>query len=342
MNLSQAAHKKIIAMDYVQILLQYMREQSICEKQLLAQANIDGAAVSDKEGFLSVAQYGALLKVSQQSLHDPVLGLRLGQLQNIAAHGPLGYAILSSKSTDEAMDKVCRFIRIRNNLTRIHYQRSDEHVILSMEVDLPTTDPLYQFVVEQSFSSFVFIVKSLSGLKVLPIAAEFCYEKPSACELYEDVFGLPASFLKAENRLLIKKSYLSEFSLAGDVTFAGIAEQQCKRIIAGLQREEGIVTDIYDIFSKSGGDFPSQKAVAAQLNISVRSLVRKLAQQQMSFSQIVKNSKFELAKHYLSSSDNSTEEIAHYLGYENAGNFSRFFKKESGQSPSDYRRQFKP
>lgn len=336
-NKMQSANKKIIAMDYVQILLQYLREQGVAEEQVLAEADIDINAISNKEAFLSVAQYSSLLSYAQQRLQDPVLGLRLGQLQNIAAHGPLGYAILSSKNLDDALNKVCRFIRIRNNLTRIYYQRSEEHVVLRMEVELCPSEPLYQFVVEQSFSSFVFIVKSLSGLNELQLDTQFCYSEPNTSELYDEVFGKPARFSAPSNTLSIEKRYLAEFTLAGDPTFASVAEQQCQRIMAGLQREDGIVTDIYQILSKSTGDFPSQVEVAAQLNMSVRSLVRKLSQQGMSFAQIVKSSKYELAKHYLTSTDWSTEEIAYLLGYENAGNFSRFFKKNSGQNPSNFR-----
>ncbi|CAA0121303.1 putative HTH-type transcriptional regulator [BD1-7 clade bacterium] len=337
---SLSSNKKIIAMDYVVLLLEYLRQKhpNIHDDTILKNTGIDHTTIANRDGFLSISQYSALLDNAQQYLQDPVLGLRLGQLQHIAAHGPLGYAILSSKSLDEALNMVCRFIRIRNNLTQIHYERSDNKVVLRMGIETLPIGPLYQFVVEQSFSSFVYIVKSLSGINDMPLETRFCYPEPNNSEFYQTLFGAPPVFSASSNELCIARDYLTEFKLNGDDMFASLAEQQCQKIMTRLQREDGIVSDICQILMSNTGSFPKQGDVAAAMNMSVRTLVRRLAEQQTSFAEILNDCKFELAKNYLLTTDWSNEEIAYLLGYESPGNFSRSFKKWAALSPSVFRR----
>ncbi len=50
--------------------------------------------------------------------------------------------------------------------------------------------------------------------------------------------------------------------------------------------------------------------------------------------------KMEKAKHYLLNTDNQIKNIAFEIGYENSESFVRTFKKQTGLTPTEYRKQF--
>lgn len=77
--------------------------------------------------------------------------------------------------------------------------------------------------------------------------------------------------------------------------------------------------------------------VADTLAMSARSLQRRLAQEQTTFSQILMETRLRLAADFLSNTDKPIGEIAFDLGYRDASNFTRAFRRHTGVSPLAFR-----
>ena len=72
--------------------------------------------------------------------------------------------------------------------------------------------------------------------------------------------------------------------------------------------------------------------------MSRRTLQRRLFEAEMSFTQLLDQTRFETARELLGTdSEIPITEVAHALGYENLSNFSRAFKRWSGVSPRQFR-----
>ena len=78
--------------------------------------------------------------------------------------------------------------------------------------------------------------------------------------------------------------------------------------------------------------------VSRALNMSVRSLQRKLAQEGTSFKAILDESRHQLALQYVRDSELPLREITGRLGFSDPGNFARAFRRWEGISPNRYRR----
>ena len=77
--------------------------------------------------------------------------------------------------------------------------------------------------------------------------------------------------------------------------------------------------------------------IANQLNMSYRTLRRRLSAEGLSFKQIHKEVVMGLATAYLRQTDLSTQEIAFLVGYSEVANFHRAFKTWFKQTPGAYR-----
>ena len=73
--------------------------------------------------------------------------------------------------------------------------------------------------------------------------------------------------------------------------------------------------------------------------ISKRSLQRNLTENCSSFSQIMQEARFETACMHLDNLSMKIKDVAAALGYANSTHFSRYFRRHSGISPRQYRRQ---
>jgi AraC-like DNA-binding protein len=78
-------------------------------------------------------------------------------------------------------------------------------------------------------------------------------------------------------------------------------------------------------------------AIAETLAISKRSLQRLLADEGMSYSQMLAEVRQRLAVDWLDTTDKPVGEIAYDLGYRDCSNFSRAFRREVGISPQAWR-----
>lgn len=56
--------------------------------------------------------------------------------------------------------------------------------------------------------------------------------------------------------------------------------------------------------------------------------------------QAIRNERTNYAKHYLAETDHSISEVAGLCGYSNQSKFSNFFKRETGITPMQYRKQY--
>ncbi|MEA2094390.1 MAG: helix-turn-helix transcriptional regulator, partial [Pseudomonadota bacterium] len=82
---------------------------------------------------------------------------------------------------------------------------------------------------------------------------------------------------------------------------------------------------------------PKQEDIAGTLHVSLRSLQRKLKDEHTSYKTLLENTRQQLAMQYLRDSQRSIGEITYLLGFAEPSNFTRAFRRWTGQSPGEFR-----
>jgi AraC-like DNA-binding protein len=88
-----------------------------------------------------------------------------------------------------------------------------------------------------------------------------------------------------------------------------------------------------------GDGYPEVQLAAELAGTSVRTLQRRLQQYNTNYSELIKQTRFEVASRLLRNTDEKIIDIAYELGYEDPAHFTRAFGQLTGVSPSEYRRQ---
>ena len=85
------------------------------------------------------------------------------------------------------------------------------------------------------------------------------------------------------------------------------------------------------------GGSTSVDDMARRLNVSKRSLQRRLSDEGTSFQELLNEARFEMAKRYLKDSALSLPEISYLLGFRETSSFFRAFHGWTGTTPGEYR-----
>ncbi|MEM7465658.1 MAG: helix-turn-helix transcriptional regulator, partial [Pseudomonadota bacterium] len=84
-------------------------------------------------------------------------------------------------------------------------------------------------------------------------------------------------------------------------------------------------------------NLPTAEQMAAKLNISARTLIRRLRKEDRTYRDVLDEVLRAKAKEMIGRKDYSVQYIASSLGYADTKSFRRAFKRWFGMSPRDYR-----
>jgi AraC-like DNA-binding protein len=82
---------------------------------------------------------------------------------------------------------------------------------------------------------------------------------------------------------------------------------------------------------------PGIRELAELMHVSERSLQRRLADLNTSYTALIQEVRYQAAQELLRGSVTRITDIAHTLGYDDASHFSRFFRRMGGISPQEFR-----
>jgi AraC-like DNA-binding protein len=113
-------------------------------------------------------------------------------------------------------------------------------------------------------------------------------------------------------------------------------QDHCAAKLRELQTEETYRARVIKVLNQKQTYYsPKLNEVAAMLNISPRTLQRKLQEEHTSYQDILEAHQVEIASQLLRQPHTQIKEVAFALGFNNAQSFSRAFKRKLGISPTE-------
>ncbi len=267
---------------------------------------------------------------------DPLIGLHIGAEYHLPNYGIWGYAVMSAANLGEALRFAFRFINLTYTCHDITLHPAGASTTMRL-VPLRDFEDCTAVIADRDTSALFLIVSELLG-RTLPLQkVELAHGENGAAASYAEHFGCPVAFGAPCNALHIASSLLGHALPHSNPYTTRMSEQQCEMLLAALKRGPGIVERLREAVLERPGHFPSIDEAAASLRMSARSLRRQLRDQGGSYSDVIAELRYQMAREYLEVTTLAVQEIAGVLGYSEPGNFSHAFKRWSGMSPNAYR-----
>jgi len=317
--------------DSMRFLFAYLK---VNEVQVLQMAKLPIDFFERKAKSLSAEEYfrlwEALVDCSDSAKPIPLL---LENLPIAAAMSPPILAALCSNDFKTFVHRIRDFKPLIGPL--VLDLKSDEKTFAIGISSVDETLLLHSEIVASEFVFFTKIIRDATGVQVIPAAVES--REPLNEEAYGAFFGIkPAAGVV--NRIVFRTEDTHiPFSMRNESVWEYF-EPELRKRLDELEKDSSFAAMVRAVLFET---LPMGRSaiddVSNRLNMSNRTLQRRLQAERTSFQQQLNHSRELLARHHLTSSDMGVSEISFLLGYEEPSSFSRAFHAWTGQSPAAYR-----
>ncbi len=319
------------------IMARYVKKQGVDIKSLLAGSGIYSNDLDNPDIFITPEQELAVMRKIITLVPDPKIGLTIGQLFHVGVQGKLGTAAIFSDTGLEAITMFFKYIAL--TMTYFQYElTAKENLAFVSARELIDLKELRVFASEREFVSIYRIVSDILNAPVPLNEIRFAYPKPAYASAYEDVFHCPVRFNAPEQMIIFDSRLLSIPLPMSNPIAKKTYEQECKQMCRRLKVKETTTDQVRQEILFKKESFPSFSELSRHLNISPRTLRRRLTDEKTSYKSLTANIRKKKAIDLLKTTDYPVEQIATELGYSDLSNFYRAFRRWTGKNPGFYRK----
>jgi AraC-like DNA-binding protein len=302
---------------------------------VLRQAHLPLSLLHQERLVLSTAQWFALWRAIEALSSDPALGLKFGGDIPVEHFDPIFIAALCARSFHEALINVARYK---------HQFCAEELRIMEhdgwWQIDVvwnATKEPAPPLLVDGMFASHMALGQRGSGLALHPERVTF-RRPPLHRAMYEGHFQCPVDFDAAQDLVVYSRQAIEAPFLTFNPDMLSLLIPQLETLLRDDATPQTISDQVKTLLkNRLPNKHLTMQNIAQEVNVSIRTLQRQLANEGTSFQQVLDIARRELAEHYLRASSLDLNEIAYLLGYEETSSFHRAFHNWNGTSPGQWR-----
>ncbi|MCB0280057.1 MAG: AraC family transcriptional regulator [Calditrichaeota bacterium] len=306
--------------------------------ELMAICQINPSDLNNPEKRYREYLMKELLEEAARLSNDEHFGLHHGEHFQIAYLGVIGYMVFNVPTVGEEKEKFLKYQRVVGEglVTTIDYDEED--VIIKIESQLEFSQDALRHCLEGCMVEHVNVIETATGKEMPPKSVHFSLPKPVDSSEHERIFRAPVYFNQEFTGLRFPKSYMNEEIATADPNLQFHFEKQADEILARLDNNETFTTKVSRIImQKISASTVSIEEVAEAIPIGVRSLQRKLMDEDTNFQQLLDSVRKSMAIYHLQAMRHSVSEISYMLGFSEPSAFHRSFKRWTGFTPKRYR-----
>ncbi|WP_461537658.1 AraC family transcriptional regulator [Spongorhabdus nitratireducens] len=296
---------------------------------------------SQPEQWVSITRYMKLGQALIEYGNCPEIGLVAGSRSGLQGLGFVGSLVITAPTLRAALKDLVYFERLYSSCIR--GQSVFRQLDLQGSLQLYSIKPYNEynhFIVDYVLSHWYHLSVLLTGNERVVAQVEFEFPAPPYAEMYSKFFHCPVYFGRPHNRLLISNSGLDQKCLLAAPAEHQLYLELCDKALLQVGQDDSWESRTMRVLS---GMLTKESAglegAARELRVPSWTLKRKLQEEGTSFTQVHDKTRHSLAVALLKESGHAISEIAWLTGFSSTEAFSRAFKRWTGLSPGEFRRQ---
>ena len=269
-------------------------------------------------------------------IDDPCFGLMAHKYWHPSYFHALGYAWLASHTLRDALNRFVRYLRIVSEKIFLKLEEGPDGLTLVLSYELLGMRVPAQ--IDMGMAMSIHICRLNFGEDLKPVVVNFMHAEPPCAEKYFELFKTSVRFSADRDSMTYSFADVDRYLMGANPQLARLNDQVMIEYLGKLNKDDIIdrVTAAIIDMLPSGGI--ADEKVAETLNMSVRSLQRRLKEVGSTFRTLLEAVRKDLASTYVRDPDIELVEVAFLLGFSDQSAFSRAFKRWTGKSPSEARK----
>ncbi|PTQ67285.1 AraC family transcriptional regulator [Pseudomonas sp. GV071] len=308
---------------------------SVSRPELLAACGLSESQLGDPDARIPFSAHEQLWQALCERLALSEPGLAIGANLAPGPFSVLGYLLQSSATLGEALAAALRYQRLVGEGGELQLQ---EHGA-ELRVLYRPVHPHAPATRTRVLALMVFWVQMMAPLvsHYRLLRAEFAHPQPGDLSPYSEAFGCPLAFGASDYSLVLPLELRSAALIQANPPLQTLLRQHAEALLARLP-SEGLVARVVTLLgAQLAHGEPDRAELARTLNLSERTLQRRLADEGSSYQQLLSDTRQQLAERYLDDGQLPAAEIALLLGYSEPSVFFRAFRNWTGLTPGEYR-----
>ncbi|TXH94353.1 MAG: AraC family transcriptional regulator [Rheinheimera sp.] len=265
------------------------------------------------------------------------VGLRLAERRRLSGFGMLGILLAHQATLGEGLAAIACYRHLLNDILMFQLEESPPHLLIRLDLLLGAECGKTQ-AIELALGITWRFCLLMAGAQWQPLSVHFSHAEPADLKYHKKFFRCPVHFNSDFNGIVVPLTARDLLNPQADSLMVRHAEQLLAPLLQSQNRPLADEIRQLLLVQLPAGRY-NIELIAGYLGLQPRSLQRRLAAEQLSFSELLNDVRLELCRHYLQNPLYSLQRIGDLLGYANASSFTRWFVLQFGKSPSEYRQE---
>lgn len=321
---------------YARIMLQELGSTPARRERLLQGTDITEAALVDPAAEANLADFLAMFE-NAHAICEPGWTLLLSSRFELAAQGALGFAMVCAPTLGESFDIMARYGHVRAPWFRLSVFREEGLWGVTIVRQFPVAAHVDVAILEAMMLSAQNLVESVLGRAMIEATMNFDYPAPEWGVDYHESFHGKVIFDSTFAGLSMPEVWRSYPCPLVDPGMHQAALSRLEMERRRLDSGSFMSVRVAMLLAASGDAGLDLETCAQRMNVSRRTLMRRMKDAGTSFGDLLDEHRQQRALALLKNPQYTVTEVGYRLGYSEPANFTRAFKKWFGEPPGRYR-----
>ena len=324
------------------LIVQAAAEQGVAPADLQAATGFDPALAADPDGRIPLDLETALWEEAARRTGNPAFGLLAAQGLKPGRFDVLDYVFRTAPTLRAALERLARYNHLLHDIATISLV--DRGPITRLEHTLSHPGATQsRHAAEFTLAAILVTGTQMLEAPLRPSRVCFHHPAPDAPAQLEQrrLFGVRPAFGEPVNALELDTATLARSLPRADPILSRLVVRHAEAMLASRPAPaEAFANRLRRLLAAALADEEGGIGLteaATRLRMSERTLQRRLADEALTFDQLLEDLRRDLALRYLHDPKVAIAQIAYLLGYSEPSAFHRAFKRWTGKTPREMR-----